>query len=382
MRASILTPLILAGMLGGCGGGGDATTSVSSASGGAIAIATQQPANPYTGQAAPGTTTTAVTGQVFNSGATVGATVTAYLLNPDGSNGAQIGTATSGTDGLFTMTLTQAPYATASYVRFVATGGSYTSSADHTIQSNDTLELVTPYVTTAFDNFILTPLTHVASARMTQVVSTGGSLPSAYTAGASMVLSLIGFTDSILPNGHSTAGIDYLAVVPGSAGDPLNAYADALNAVEAYGVKYDLPSFTSVRLLAQSQLTGTASATLPNGTQINIGQWQNGIFNPVAPYTLASLQSAGAPPPYAQMHQFIVWEYIDADCRSGNNAAYYTRFPLQQGQPNLFTSGQCPTFQSYVSHLDAKVSTNNRSRQLVTSSGYVPQNVPVVGAGS
>lgn len=242
-----------------------------------------------------------MTGEVFNSDATAGATVAAYVLNSDGPNGTQIGMATSGTDGLFSMILTQAPYATASYVRFVASGGIYTSSADHTIQTNDTLELVTPYITIAYNNFVLTPLTHVASERMTQVVLTGGSLSSAYPTGASMVLSLIGFTDSIFASDRGTAGIDYLAVVPCSTGDPLSAYPDALNAVEAYGVENDLPSSTS-GLLARSQLTGTASITLPNETQINIGQWHNGVFSPSAPHTLASLQAAGAPPPHAQMH--------------------------------------------------------------------------------
>lgn len=170
--------------------------------------------------------------------------------------------------------------------------------------------------------------------------------------------------------------------MPGSSGDALSAYADALNSVEAYGVQYDLPSSVSVQVLAQSQLTGTASSTLPNGNAINIGQWQSGVFNPAAPYTLGQLEANGAPPPYAQVHQFMVWEYVIADCNSGNSAPYYARFPLQAGQPDLFTSGQCPTYKNYVNTIDGKVGTNNRSHVLVTTPGYVPQTVPVVGAGS
>ena len=84
----------------------------------------------------------------------------------------------------------------------------------------------------------------------------------------------------------------------------------------------------------------------------------------------------------AQMHQFMVWEYVNADCNSGNSAPYYARFPLQAGQPDLFTSGQCPTYKNYVNTIDGKVGTNNRSHVLVTTPGYVPQTVPVVGAGS
>ncbi|MBA9859943.1 hypothetical protein [Ralstonia insidiosa] len=385
MKKLTLASLAVVALLSACGGGGgDGTTTGNGGSDGTGTgtVGTQKtPVNPYTGQAAPGAKTTAVTGQVFNSGATAGATVTAYVLNADGTNGTVIGTATSAADGTFSMTLSQAPYDSASYVRFVATGGTYTSSADHTVQTNGTLELVTPYITTQFNNFIITSLTHVASQRMAQVASGGGTIATAYTTGAGMVLSLIGFTNAILPSDQS-AGVSYLALVPGSAGDALSAYADALNAVEAYGVQYDLPSSVSVQVLAQSQLTGTASSTLPNGNAIILGQWQSGVFNPTAPYTLGQLEATGAPPPYAEMHQFMVWEYVNADCNSGNSAPYYARFPLQAGQPNLFTSGQCPTYKNYVNTIDGKVGTNNRSHVLVTTPGYVPQTVPVVGAGS
>lgn len=381
----ILASLIASAALAACGGGGGGGSSsgAAPASGASSTPAAQVPLNPYTNQQAPGASTTTVTGQVYNSGVTSGATVAAYLVNADGSNGALIGTATTGTDGTFSMTLNQAPYATASYVRFVATGGTFTSTADKTTQTNGSLELVTPYITTAFDNFVITPLSHVASQRMTQVASTGGTLAHAYTSAAGMVLPLIWFSDSILPQDTNTAGVDYLALVPGSSGDTLNAYADALNAVEAYGVKYDLPSSVVEQVLSQSQLTGQASTTLPNGTAINIGQWQSGTFNTSATYTLATLEAANANvPPYADMHQFMLWEYGHADCASGNYTPYFTRFPLAPGEPNLFTSGgACTAYNGYVSNIDAKVSTNQRSLALVTGPGYVPQTTPVVGAG-
>ncbi|MBP0596130.1 hypothetical protein J8I87_42365 [Paraburkholderia sp. LEh10] len=380
--------LVAAAFLTACGGGsgGAADGDDSHATGGSCnpgtTVVQPVPINPYTGETAPGSTTTTVTGDVFNSGATTNASVTAYLVNADGSNGAAIGTATTDRDGTFIMTLSQAPFATANYVRFIATGGTYTSTADHTSQTNGALELVTPYITTAFNHFVMTPLTNVASQRMRQVASVGGALAKGYTAGASMVLSLIGFSDPILPNNKVSGGVDYLGLLPGSPDDTLNAYADALNAIEAYGVEYDLPSTISVQLLTQSQLTGTASATLPGGTPINIGQWQGEIFDSSAPYTLPMLESTGAPPPYAEMHQFMMWEYAYVACLSLDSTAHYARFPLQQGSPDMFADGACSTYQSYVSKIGAKVLTNNRSARLVHSVGYVPQIVPVVGAGT
>jgi hypothetical protein len=383
LLASLIASVALAACGGGGGGGGSGTSTGSTGTGTGSTSTNKVPTNPYTNQQAPGASTTTVTGEVYNSGATVGATVAAYLVNADGSNGTAIGTATTGADGTFSMTLSQAPYATASYVRFVATGGTYTSTSDKTTQTNGSLELLTPYVTTAFENFVITPLSNVASQRATQVASTGGTLANAYTSGAGMVLSLIGMTNPILPQDTGTPGVDYLALVPGSSGDTLNAYADALNAIEAYGVQHDLPSSVVDQVLSQSQLTGNASTTLPNGTAINIGQWQSGTFNASATYTLATLESTnGNVPPYAEMHQFMLWEYGHADCASGNYTPYFTRFPLAAGEPNIFTSGgACTTYDTFVSNIDAKVATNQRSLALVTGPGYVPQTTPVVGAG-
>ncbi|NPT58723.1 hypothetical protein GNZ13_30245 [Paraburkholderia sp. 5N] len=372
-------------LLTACGGGGG--TGAPDAASGASSTSTTSsqavPTNPYTNQQAPGTSTTTVTGAVFNSAATVGTTVKAYIVNPDGSNGTLIGTATTGSGGTFNMTLARAPYATASYVRFVTTGGTYTSTADSTMQTNNSLELVTPYVTTAFNNFVITPVTYVASQRMVYLVSTGVSLANGYTLGASMVLSMIGGNDAILAQDTGTPGVDYLALVPGSSSDTLNAYADALNQIEAFGVEYDLPSSVAESVLSESQLTGSPSATMPNGSAIYVGQWQSGTFNTAAPYTLADIYAANAVLPSGEMFRFMTWEYAHADCASGNDTPYFIRWPLTSGEPNMFTSGgACTTYGSYVSKINALVSTNHRSAQLVASAGYVPQTVPVVGAGS
>ena len=58
-----------------------------------------------------------------------GATVNAYALNTDGSNGALLGSATSNADGSFEIALAQPP---TGGVRITAAGGSYSRAADNT----------------------------------------------------------------------------------------------------------------------------------------------------------------------------------------------------------------------------------------------------------
>jgi hypothetical protein len=377
-----VTSLMLSLLLAACGGGGSGNTGTPTSPGTSGSTAANAPValDPYTNQAAPGTPNTSVTGEVFNSGPTAGAVITAYLMNADGTNGMVIGSTTTGAGGAFSLTLTQAPSASANYVRLVATGGTFTSTADGTTQTNGVLELVTPYITTAFNNFIITPLTYLASQRLINAVPSNGTLEKAYTAGASMVVSLIGDPDNILPNNTTHAGVDYLALVPGSPADTFNAYADALNAIEVYGVDFDLPSAAVEHVFTKSELTGNPSYMMPDGTSINVGQWQGGTFNPQATYTLATMQPTGYP--YGSMHQYIMWEYANTDCRSGNDAAFYARFPIASGEPATLNTGTCAAFESYVSALNAKVATNHRSASLVATPGYTPSNVPVVGAGT
>lgn len=312
-----------------------------------------------------------------------------YLVSADGTNGTLIGTATSGTGGTFSMTLMQAPSATASYVRFVATGGTYTSTADFTTQQNNSIELLTPYVTSAFNNFVITPLTSVASQCTTYAASQGTTFPSAYTLGATMVLSLIGGSDAILAGDTGSPGVDYLGLVPGTASDTLSAYADSLNEIEAWGVEYNRPSSVAEYALSESMLTGSSSTTAPGGTAINIGQWAGSSFSTSASFTLAQLESNTSVPgggglfPASDMGRFLTWEYANADCLSGKDTAFLARFPLSSGEPNpLAVSGVCSAFETFVQNIDALVSTNQRSLPLVTDPGFVPQAVPVVGAGS
>lgn len=353
--------------LSACGGGGDGSSSSaatpSSPTGPATSPTPQEivPNDPYTGKTATGTLTTDISGMVV-SGPTSGAIVTAYLLNPDGSNGAQIGQATTDAGGNYTMTLTQKP---TGMIRLLATGGSYVSEADNSTQQNSALELVAPYVTTSLNRFVITPLTYVASQRISYMASKQGStLANAYTTASSAVLELVTGKDVIAAADRTHGGVDYLSIVPGSAQDTLNAYADGLTAIEYYGVDFDLPSHVVVRLLAQSSLTNSASYTGADGQPINVGTWTGGTFDEAQVRLLSALGpgSAGGTYPYDNMNSIVRLMYAVPACTSGDHSAYYQRFPLV-GSTDILDVPACALVANSWSNIKAKVATNKRSSQ-------------------
>ncbi|MEY8175089.1 hypothetical protein [Burkholderia multivorans] len=181
----------MAAFLAACGGGGGdggSASGGSSGGGGSTPTPVQQNAtDPYTGQPAAGTATNQISGAVMN-GATSGATVTVYNLNEDGTNGDAIGSAITDTSGAFTISLRQAP---TGMIRIIATGGTFTSEADASTQNNATLELVAPYVTTALNTFVVTPVTHYASQRISYLAKHGQSLLSAYKTASSAAISVV-----------------------------------------------------------------------------------------------------------------------------------------------------------------------------------------------
>lgn len=358
--AKLTLALSLAGLLVACGGGGDGsapTSNTSSAPSTPSTPAQQQPIDPYTNQAASGTVTASIAGTVMN-GPTAGATVTAYLLNPDGSNGASLGTATTDASGAFTMTLSQTPTA---MIRLVATGGTFTSEGDNSVQKNDTLELVAPYVTTALSSFVITPISHYASQRLTYLAAKQGkTLATAYTDASSAAMQAVTGNNVIASANRSHNGIDYLSIVPGSAQDTLNTYADALKAIELYAVKYDLPSRTAVRLLAQSYITAFPQSTGVNGQPINVGKWVGNAFDESQPFTLTQMNSSDLP--NTEMMSIVQAMNAVQACVSGDHAAYYQRFPLNQGQSDYLDSTACTTYSNRINDIKAKQATNNRSK--------------------
>lgn len=341
--------------LSACGGGGGGGSS-SSTSGSTSPTTSANATDPYTGQPASGSTTQQISGKVV-SGPTTGATVIAYELNANGTNGNAIGSAVTDAAGAFSMTLTAAP---TGMIRLVATGGTFASEADGSTQKNVSVELVAPYVTTTLNSFVLTPLTDYASQRISYLVTQGQTLLKAYATASSAALQIVTGNEVIASNDRTHGGVDYLSIVPGSTQDTLNAYSDALTGLEYYGVKYDLPSHTTLRVLVATTLSGQDNVVDKNGQAVNVGQWSSGTFDESLPFTVATMTSGisvqdGVASIVQQMNAVVA-------CTSGDHTTYYEKFPLASGQSDYLDTSTCSTYTSNMNAIKAKFSTNNRSK--------------------
>lgn len=376
----LLAASAIAFSLTACGGGGGGGSSTSGSGSTSTPPVVNQAANP-TDPVTNGPTTSPATNQlsgVVVSAVTQGAIVTAYNVRDDGSNGTLLGTsAATDVDGKFAITLSSAP---AGMVRLVATGGSFVSEADATKQPNKTLELVTPYVTTDFNFFVITPVTHIASQVLASKAAKGGlTLGAAFNA-SSMAGLGIGRTNTFMST-NQHGGIDSLKVVPGSSDDPLHSYLDLLAGLEWFGVRYDLPSSVVLQAVAQSaQGNFAANAVDAAGTPVQVGKWTNGTFDPTAPMTLdqvmawknsdGSNQMANGVLVHDQLVPFISLDMMQTFYRvaaCANDAAkpdLYKRYPsdsnLFAGDPTTVAS-TCTFFAKQISDLKALIKTNNRS---------------------
>lgn len=363
--------------LSACGGGGGGSSPAVSGSGTVVSAAptVQNPTDPYTNQPATGTATTSVSGVVM-SNLTAGATVTAYAVQPDGSNGETLGTsAITGADGKYTLQLTKTPLG---MVRFVATGGTFVSEADGSTQKNTALELVTPYVTTDLNSFVITPLTHIVSHVVSYKAKNGATLASAYTSGVGTIASLS--APNLLKDDANT-GITLLKTVPGSSGDTLNTYQDILTAIEWYGVRYDLPSSVVVRVLASNAENGFPGFGVDGAnTPINVGKWVGGVFDQTIPFTLDEVTAWKNPdgtniltPSGQIVHDYAksyiatnLIQYVYRVAACANDAAKPALFTRYPNTTVLFSdpafNGVCAYDTKELADLKARIQTNNRSK--------------------
>lgn len=366
--AKLLVAASMAAFLSACGGGGGGSSGAAAPAtgasapggasnpGGAGGSTTTNAIDPYTGVAATGTATQQVSGAVV-SGLTTGATVTAYTLNADGTNGNAIGSAVTDAQGAFSMTLTAAP---AGMVRFVAVGGTFASEADGSTQKSTSLELVAPYVTTTLNTFVVTPLTHYASQRMAFLVGQGQTPLTAYATASSSALQIITGNDAIASSNRTHGGVDYLSIVPGSTQDTLNSYADALTGLEYYGVKFDLPSHTTVRIFVDTAVPGLDGVNDKTGQPENVGQWSSGIFDESLPLTVTTMTGGFS---VQDGVTGIVQQMIAAQaCASGDHSSYYLRFPLAAGQADFLDTATCAAYTNNIAAIKAKIATNNRTK--------------------
>lgn len=343
----------------GGGGGGDSTTPATSTN----------PTDPVSGTAASGTKTASVTGVVYADKVN-GAMVTAYELQANGTNGAVLGTsALTSTDGRFTMTLSAAP---TGMVRFVASGGSFVSEADRSTQQIATLELVAPYVTTTLNNFVITPVTHIASRSIAYQAQAGTNLLTAYNNAWSSALSLSGTN---LPlKSDSRRSVNLLSTVPNTASDMGTAYQDLITGLEWFGVKYDLPSKVVFRVAGSAGEAGFgANGVNGSGGAINVGSWSGSSFDENQVRTLDQvMELPKAQPTDPTLHDniktvmsvYIIRDrYLDAACRDvSRRADVVSRYPDLDGFfGSPAESGGCTGAADRIAALQAKIATNKRS---------------------
>jgi len=337
-KASIIA-LAVASSLAACGGGGGGSTTTTSA---------------------PTPVTTTINGTVFNN-VTTGAVVSAYSVNPDGSNGALLGTAAAtGNDGRFTMTFNGAP---SGYVRLVAAGGTYTSEADNTIQQSATLELVTPAVNDTENNFVITPITHFASRSFR--VLTGSGMDSSSAFGNAMTRARFLAAENQPLKGLPDSDKRLLRTVPGSAGDSQGAYMDLVKAVEWFGVQYDIPSRNVVDFMAKAaEGNFNISHTDALGANINVGNWVGGAYDASQARTLNALVTPSTLLVEMQWRANEMFYEYAACTDTTKRAAYIARYPSQSNafnDPAVF-GPRCTYVTNRYNALVAKPGTNNRSK--------------------
>jgi len=122
----------------------------------------------------------------LNKGPVSGSTVTAYVLNPDGTLGAALGSTTTGAGGTYTVPLASAP---SGAVAFVAAGGTYVSEADGaTVTLGSDLMGALPSVpATGATGLVITPLSDMMVARARALAGAGKALGDALTEAEALV---------------------------------------------------------------------------------------------------------------------------------------------------------------------------------------------------
>lgn len=403
-KKNVLAILIASTILTACGGGGGSSAPAASPSSPAAPANPTSPSNPttptnpttpvtpadpapptqpvasnandpYTGKAATGTATTSVSGIVV-SDVTVGSIVTAYAIKADGSNGAVLGVSSAtGADGKFSMQLTSVA---SGMVRFVAKGGSFKSEADASTQANTSTELVTPYITSDLNFFVITPATHIVSHLVSYKAKQGSNLEDAYVYGFGQFLTMT--SPNVLLKADSRSGINLLKTVPGSADDQLNTYQDLLTSFEWFGVRYDLPSSVVARVFASHAEKFTLAGVDGAGAPINVGKWVNGVFDETQAVTLdevtalrnadGTIQKNASGQILHDVPESVVSGYIQKVYRvkacSDITALpalvqRYSDDAVAFSDPNL-KAGICNLIPKELDALKAKIATNYRSK--------------------
>ena len=366
-------------VVAGCGGGGSSSNSnlatPTTPSTTPPTTAGTTVTNPLTGTVAPGVATKTIRGEAY-----VGAVVTAYGVQSDGSAGAALGApATTDVNGYFTITANDSPLG---MVRLVAVGGKTTRAADNTVQPGGTLELVAPFVTTEYNNFKISPLTDIAANAMAYQARNGASLATAFSTGMQNLLALDS-ANVLLQEDKSV----YLNVLKGAVKSDTMYYGaqslksrELLDGLEYLGVLLDLPATAVTKAVGASAQGNYAAGGVDGaGNAINVGAWSYGSFVPTAAMTFKTLMDAKTPdaqkvtdsatgtkvaPRLGEyVSRYLISDFqMDAACRSGFPADYTVRYPFYQldikGQ---IPAGECSAAAQRIAELKARAASNNSS---------------------
>ena len=367
-------------IIAGCGGGGSSSNAGSSTP--PVTVTPPVTATPttvtniLTGTAAPGVATQTIRGTAY-----VGASVTAYSVQADGSSGAALGAAaTADVNGLFVIKATAAPLGP---VRLVAVGGTVARVADNTIQPGGSLELITPFVTTEYNNFKISPLTDIAANAMTSSARSGATLANAFVEGMQRLLEL-DVANAVFLQDKTV----YLNVLKGAVKSDTTYYGaqslqgqELLNGLEYLGVLLDLPAQAVVKAVGAAAQGSYALANVDgSGMPISVGTWANGTFNPGATMTLQALRDtktpdaqkvsgtvAGtkvAPRLNEYVSRYLVMDLVmDTACRS-NASLYFTgRYPYYQvDAQGKMPAADCSAAAQRIADIKARIATNNSTR--------------------
>lgn len=376
-KSTYIFALLAAAILTACGGGGGGTGSSTPPP---VVVAPPPVAatvtNPLTGAAAPGNPTTSVLGT-----AVAGATVTAYSVNPDGSSGAALGAAvTANSGGDFTLPLAAAP---TSWVRLVARGGKIQRETDNSFHPVESMELVTPFITTSFNGLKISPVTDVTSRIMAYKAKTGSMLVDAFKFGMARTLQL-DVANLTLQDDTSV----YLNVLKGSIISDKGYTSfqsptmfELLMGIERFGIMYDLPQNQVWRVIAAAGENSYPLATVDGtGAAINVGAWVNGSFDTTVSVSLKTLMNAKtldeikvtdnsgarvAPKVSDMVSRYLIQDaMLDNACQFGVRSVFtdhYPFFPLDA--TGKIPAATCTEVARRMADFQARMAANN-SRNL------------------
>ncbi len=167
-----------------------------------------------------------IAGTVYK-GASMGSTVTAYEVNADGSNGDAIGTATTASDGTFSLGVTALPPGA---VRLTAAGGNYASEFDaSTVTGTSSVSALLDSVTANVSGISITPASELVNSYAAGLLlaKTVADEPTAHKEAAGLIGGYLGLSSAAVIE-TLTPVFDKASIASNPDGFTLGLYIGAL----------------------------------------------------------------------------------------------------------------------------------------------------------